>query len=312
MGDSTVVSYEPGRTVVDRLSQTLEATSDRPVRVDSLAALGMSPLEYYPVAGRIAETRPDAAVLAFNLQWLSQRWRDSLARPEMLALLRPRELPQAIREPLYWWGITFDRLLLYVTLWQAGAVDAWHAYRSDQVRTGNGLDALRGATQRIWEGLPADSKVTGMPPLPLSLAERRPDRLNAKVLRELYTPALDGVEADHPAFQLLAVILGQFADKGIPILVYLTPANIEWMRTIGILDERGLARTIRTLRGICDTHGAALLDLHALLPDAGFRDGGGHFAAGDQQDGPLLVAERVAPVVQSLLLPARVPAHALQ
>ncbi|MCC6766669.1 MAG: hypothetical protein IT293_18580 [Deltaproteobacteria bacterium] len=312
MGDSTVVAYEQGRTVVDRLDQTLRASSAQRVRVDSLAALGMSAFEYYPLARRIADARPDAAVLAFNLQWLSRRWRDSLARPEMLALLRPRELPQAISEPLYWWNVTFDRLLLYVTLWQVGALEPWHAYRVEQVRTGNGLDALRGAAQRRWEGLPADSKVTGMPPIPLAFAEGRSDRLNAKVLRDLYEPALDGVHADHPPLELFAAILEEFADKRIPILVYLTPVNVEWMRKVGILDEQGLARTVHTLRTVCGAHGAVLLDLHALLPDAGFRDGGGHFATDQPGDGPLLVAQQVAPVIRDLLSSAGASSDAVQ
>ncbi len=312
LGDSTVVAYEQGRTVIDRLDQTLRASSERPVRVDSLAALGMSMLEYYPIARRIADARPDAAVLAFNLQWLSERWRDSLARPEMLALLRPRDLPQAIGEPLYWWGITFDRLLLYVALWQGGAVEPWRDYRIEQVRTGNGLDALRGAAQRRWEGLPADAKAAGMPPIPLSLAEGRPDRLNARVLRDLYGPALEGVSADHPTLALLAAFLDRFSREKVPILVYLIPANIEYMRVVGILDERGLARTIGTLRAICDANGAVLLDLHALLPDAGFRDGGGHFAADDLHDGPLMVAQKVAPALRNRLSAAGVPANAVQ
>lgn len=312
MGDSTVVSYAQGRTVVDRLDQTLRAAIDRPVRVDNVAFLGMSTLEYYPLARRIADARPDAAVLAFNLQWFSTRWRDSLARPEMLALLRPRALPQAIGEPLYWWGVTFDRLLLYVTLWQIGAVEPWHAYRIAQVQTGNGLEALRGSVQRLWQGLPPDSKVTGMPPVPLSSAAGRPDRLNAKVLGQLYGAALDGVAPDHPSLRMLAAILDEFAGNGIPLLVYVTPANIEYLREVGILDERGLAQTIGALQAICDARGDVLLDLHALLPDAYFRDGSGHFTTEEQRDGPLLVAQRVAPVLRSVLPPARMATDAVQ
>lgn len=312
MGDSTVMSYDQGRTVIDRLDQTLRSSLERPARVDSLASLGMSTLEYYPLARRIAEAGPDAVVLGFNLQWLSQRWRDSLARPEMLALLRPRDLPEAIQEPLYWWNVTLDRLLLWVTLWQIGAVESWHAYRIEQVRTGNGLDALRAAVQSRWQGVPADHAITGMPPIPLSLAQGRPDRLNAKVLRQLYGPALGGVDADHPALELLAAILDRFAERNIPVLVYVTPANVEWMRAVGILDERGLERTIRTLQSACAAHGAALLDLHALLPDAGFRDGGGHFATDQRQDGPLLVAQRVVPALRNLLATAGTSANAVQ
>lgn len=312
LGDSTVVSYAIGRTVPDRLYQTLRASLGRPVRVDNLAALGMSTFEYYPLARRIAAARHDAAVLAFNFQWLSDRWRDGMARPEMLALLRPRQLPQAIAAPLYWWNITLDRLLQYVTLWQLGAAEPWHAYRSEQVHTGNGLSALRAALQKRWQGMPDDAKVTGMPGAPSSLAKGRPDRLGAELLRQLYGPALHGVAADHPVLQLLAATLDEFADQNVPVLLYVTPANVDWMRAVGVFDERGLTQTVRTLQAICDAHGAMMLDLHALLPDAGFRDAGGHFVADDKRDGPLLVAQQLAPAVRNLLSRTNTPADAVQ
>lgn len=77
-------------------------------------------------------------------------------------------------------------------------------------------------------------------------------------------------------------------------LVYVVPVNVEHLQQVGPDSRHGLERTAETLRHIVEEEGAEFLDLHALLPDAGFRDPPGHFTYDGEIDGPMLVAQRIA------------------
>jgi hypothetical protein len=96
----------------------------------------------------------------------------------------------------------------------------------------------------------------------------------------------------------MAAAVRSFAKAGVPVVVYVVPANLEHFERLGVLDEAGLQVTLAHLRRAVEGAGGTLLDLHALLPDAGFRDAGGHFEFEAPLDGPLLVAERLAPIIR--------------
>jgi len=97
--------------------------------------------------------------------------------------------------------------------------------------------------------------------------------------------------------QVIDALLRDFAAVGTATVLYVPPITVEHLQRVGVYDERGLGRTIATLENIARAAGAEFADLHDLLPDAAFRDNGGHFTHDPPYDGPVLVAEALAPYV---------------
>lgn len=292
LGDSTVIAYPPGRTVTHRLGAVLTEKLGRKVNALDLAGYGMSSFEYFPFATRVAEMKPDAVVFAFNLQTLSRAWQEKWSRPEMLGWLRMRDLGIAIQEPLHWWGVTLDSLLMYTGIVKLGGDEPWYRYRREQVRAGNGIAALRVGLQRGHSALKAQSN--GLPSPPLPYARENSQRFTGAVLQGLYGPALSGVTPDHPILRLLGRVIERLVAADVTVLVYVIPCNSEYLSAVGVMDDAGIGTTLTSIRSVVDSRGGAYIDLHDTLPDRGFRDPGGHFTYDGEFDGPLIVAQRLA------------------
>ena len=96
---------------------------------------------------------------------------------------------------------------------------------------------------------------------------------------------------------MLRAVLENFADAGTAAVLYVPPINVEHLQSVDAYDSDGLQRSLQTLEQIALETGAEFADLHDLLPDAAFRDHGGHFTHDPPYDGPVLVAEALAPYV---------------
>jgi hypothetical protein len=72
---------------------------------------------------------------------------------------------------------------------------------------------------------------------------------------------------------------------------------VEHIEAAGSDDPTGLARTLTSIESVSLRAGGRFIDLHDLLPDAGFRDVAGHLSATNTIDGPKQVASRIAPIV---------------
>jgi hypothetical protein len=271
----------------------------------SLALRGISYFEYYPFADRIAALEPSMIVMAFNLQWLSDNWRNRMSRPEVFGWLPPRNLPDAFALPLHRWNITVDRLLLYTGLVQTGLVEPWYRYRLQQVRTGSGVNLVRANLQDRMEDQAGATggRAAGLPPQPPAITKEKPNRYHPRWVDRMYGTAFSGVDRHYSPLQILVALVDRFARNGIPVIVYIVPANMEYMRSLGLVDEKGLARTIDTIATLVYESGGVLVDLHELLPDEAFRDAAGHFTHEGPYDGPRLVASRLLPVVLQQLVP---------
>ena len=77
----------------------------------------------------------------------------------------------------------------------------------------------------------------------------------------------------------------------------MNPTNIDNLERVGVYDPESFGQTIQAVREVSGACDVKLVDLHDLLPDAGFRDPAGHFSTDDEVDGPLLVARELVPVV---------------
>jgi hypothetical protein len=301
LGDSMVVAYPEKRRVPLQLQLALERLTGAPgrVRVDSLAAPGMSPFDYYFLADRIAAAGPDQVILPVNLAAFSKPFLASFARPELAAYLPPGSIPEALTLPLFEIGLTADRLLVQVAVVELGGERLWRRLVSQQARLDRTLRLLANEIGRRFAGN-ADERFVGLVLERLARAQEIPDtrRFNAETMRERYGAALDGIPPGNPNLRLLHAAIRQLRAGGAEVLVYASPMNVEHLERLGIATPAGLARTLASIDEVAQSAGASFLDLHALLRDDGFRDGAGHLTADEGPvDGPRELAERLAPAV---------------
>ncbi|MBW2293194.1 MAG: hypothetical protein JRG94_12920 [Deltaproteobacteria bacterium] len=92
---------------------------------------------------------------------------------------------------------------------------------------------------------------------------------------------------------------------GSDVLVYVNPINVEHIEQLGLLDESGLAQSLDHATAAVTRNGGHFVDLHQIFPDAAFRDRSGHFAYEGEINGPVELAERLAPSVVSIVESAR-------
>jgi len=311
LGDSTLISYPPGRTVPARLQKELDALGGvkNGVRVHSMAALGMTFFDQYFVADLIAEAPPDLLVINFHLPTISTHRRVDFVRPPLAGALSPRRIPEALGMPLNEFGMTADRMLLYVAIVQLGAFDTWKWLIAEQTRIARGRAELElwlgrrfspmprsgAAPEEAWELLLQAARTQGS-------LEKGGRRYTASGEEHHFGPALQGVSADHETLQAVAKTLAAYRRAGIDVILYVNPTNIDNLKRVGVHDAEGLARTLASLEELAQANGAGFVDLHDLLPDAGFRDAAGHFSTGEI-DGPRRVAEALAPMVLEKLQP---------
>jgi hypothetical protein len=89
--------------------------------------------------------------------------------------------------------------------------------------------------------------------------------------------ALKGIRRDHILLQALGKSLRVFRQAGIPVVTYLGPINIEYLRSLNVVDEELLQASIQAYRDVAHDYGASFLDFHDILPDTAFYDAASHF-----------------------------------
>jgi len=306
LGDSTSISYPRQRTIPDHLERALAHGEGprSPVEIHNLAISGVGPFEYYFLSGEIMAARPDAVIFAFNLDTLSDAWRGNNSRPELAGWVGPARLGEALRLPLHWIGLTTDQLFFYVSLVRAGAYEAWRELKIEQARMGRARDAFRQRLGDLCSPNPEPAFDAALDAHTLSLlclpgSDNR--RFSRRGQLEHHGDALAGIDPGHPVLRVFAATLARLQAGGIPVLVYVTPANVEHMRRLDILDEIGLAATVAAVEEVSLAAGADFADLHDLFPDEAFRDASGHLAYEGAIDGPTAVAEALAPLLPPVL-----------
>jgi hypothetical protein len=293
LGDSISIGVlEGGLTVPGALDRDLGGAFE----VHSLAALGLGPFDYYFLADRIAEARPDQVVIAFSLQSLGASFR-SLAREDLSGWVAPARLPEVALAQTHWIGLHTDELLMNAAIVNVLGAELWRRLLVEQARVGVarkqlvhwlgeavGRDGPR-LFELAWGVNEAKRTRTGDPSR---------ERYNAVAERSHYGPALDGLEEEHAVLQALAGTEDVLRRAGIRTLVYVNPVNVEHLDSLGLLADDGLSRSLAAIEAVVRSRGGDFLDLHALLPDAAFRDAAGHLGPPAAPDGPEKVAAAVA------------------
>ncbi|MBW2273550.1 MAG: hypothetical protein JRG96_09785 [Deltaproteobacteria bacterium] len=300
LGDSTVVKYPPEHRLPKRLQEELgrPKPGGRPFAVHSLATMGLTPYDFYFVADAVIEAGTDLVILPFNLAAFSWSWRGRFPRPELSSWIRPGRIVEAALLPVHDIGLTMDRLLFYRGVERSIGLEAWHFFVREQARVGRGRqdlelwassfqdpNAISAFRRRYYLGLGSRIRI------------RKAKRFNELGHANNHGGAFAGQDLSHPVIRIFDAALGALRDAEVPVLVYVVPLNYEHCAKLGLFDEAGLAQTLATLEEVARRNGARFLDLHRLLPDAGFVDAPGHFRYEDGIDGPRRVAAALAPAV---------------
>jgi hypothetical protein len=298
LGDSMLMDTPRSPGVPWHVEQlTNGALARTAIAVHGLVIPGSDAFDYYFSLDEILKVQPNVVVISFNLTSLSDTWREAFARPELAGLLAPRRIPAALRLPVYWMGLTADRLLAYVALVRLGWVEPWTSLARHQARFSGVREAVtRWCAASLYA--PAEERFRGL----LFLRDTRKltgpgsKRFRASGERERFGAALDGVGPDHPVLRALAAAVRDLRQRRIPILVYVSPANVEHLERVGLLgasEGDGLARTLGSVEAVVREAGGRYADLHALLPDDAFRDPSGHFTVKAGRNGTRRVAEAI-------------------
>ena len=306
LGDSISIQVGAGAPTVPRaLREALARAPDAPrFEVHSLAALGAGPFDYYFLADVIADAHPDLVVIAFSLQSLGDSFRH-LARPRLSGWMGLRRVPSALLGPIHWIGLSADELLMNVAIVQARAGELWRQLLVLQARLGAARADLANALGARFGGDgPRLFEVAHF--LSERLRTRVPgpggqlDRYGVAAERRHYGVAFEGLAKDHPVLFALADGLGVLRAAGVPVLVYLNPVNVEHLASVGLPEDERFAESLATVESVVRDSGASYLDLHALLPDAAFRDAAGHLGTPEAPEATARIAGAVAPSVVAL------------
>jgi hypothetical protein len=196
--------------------------------------------------------------------------------------------------PLHWIGLTYDDLLMNALLVRAGAFDVWYWLSLEQARLGTARTDLTS-----WLG----ARVGRRGPQTFQLARFTHDQTRTRIPgRDRYTkaselkhygPVLVGLDPKHPVLAMLAGATRRFVERGIRVIVYVNPINVEHLAAIGVVPSTALDHSLALIAAAVAGAGGEFVDLHGLMPDAEFRDAAGHFG-GEDAMGTRRLAEAIA------------------
>ena len=301
MGDSMVFTEWPGRSMPEWVKREL-SSQHGPARHSSLHVLswpawGTAP--EYCMVDEVAKARPDLLVLELNLRLLGPAPLGSVSYTELAGHIGNRRLAEASLLPLSHAGITLSRLLFYrlvvlmeherhfgdVLMRQAMLFNA----RGPLEEWIDGETKGRQYTDRRWAwGIAMSGRQLehGMP---------RPRDNRAHALDSL-GDVIEGIGENHPRLVVLGAMLSDFRKQGIPVLVWVSPINVEHLRTLGLPTD-GIDRSMVTIGKLVEQSGARFLDLHELLPDEAFVDAGDHYTRDGAPNGSRVVGQELGRVI---------------
>lgn len=292
LGDS--LTYESGavKAVATHLRDWQEPakSDDQKVRLVNVSTMGFDIYSHYLISDLVGDIEPRRVLIAVNLGLWS---RNKGQQPELAALLSAGRWIETLFLPLHEAGVTMGDLLTNRLVYVSGGFGLLAKVQAGQIRLQRETDALskRINSRAGTEGLAALRQRRhdqGM------LLLRRPDK---ELAQQTFAPILDGLAPGDGRLMVLEATVRHFRGKGARVLVFVQPINHEHLTKIGVYDKARIDASTEQIREVADRQNASFLDLHALLPDAAFRDSGNHLAYRD----PTKPAEQVAKKLQPWL-----------
>lgn len=303
IGDSMLGSEGDIPSLADMVPARLNASKPKKSRVSvhPLVVYGWTMIGEYCAADEIIAAKPELVVLELNLRALQPFPLAAAGFPELGGLIRGPRLLEAALLPLSDAGITLDRLLFHRLLVKYDLEDPWLALFDRQARLLNSRDVLERWIEKKTHVETVDlrkfSSVEEVFRRQLAPGGHRSQRWHVEAT---FGAVLGGMERPNARLEVLGALLDHLRRAGVPVLVWASPVNVEYMRSLG-LSMSGLDRSMVTIRRTVEQNGATFLDLHALLRDEAFRDLGDHYTLEGEVNGAEHVAEPLAEAIQSAL-----------
>jgi hypothetical protein len=267
------------------------------VQVVSIAFPGSNVFDYYSLADVVMQNEPGLVIVPLNLSTLAG---GAFLRPQLAGWISVGRLPVALTLPLHWIGLTVDRVLFYSAIVSSGCAPYWVRLVREQVRLGSVRDRVAsrlGAASGDGSGTQTpSSQWRALRQWNKGAVDRVGDGHAAR-----YEPAMAGATASHPLLRMLGETVEVFERRGIPVVVYTSPINLEWLERVGPFDADGLATTLESARDVVERAGGRYVDFHALLPEAEFLDRAGHFTLEGERSGAASLGKALARVVANEL-----------
>jgi hypothetical protein len=293
IGDSVLLA-EWGNSVPVQVRNALWMHGAPQLNVQSLGWPGLGPISEYCLADEIISAKPDLIVLEVNLRGFVAGPLGTAGYPELAGHIKTERLLEAATLPLSDGGITLDRLLFYRAIVASGFESAWVDVLDRQARLVHERDGLEEWIDAKMGGsaLYGRKVSLGIVAYARSLVPGRNRATRARLQKNLW-PVFEGLPPDTGRLRVLGAALRTFRRAGIPVLVWLAPANVQHFRYLG-LDIEGLGRSAVAIRQVVEAADASFVDLHFLLPDDGFADSSDHVTMGGPVDGAAMLGDRLA------------------
>ncbi len=305
-GDSTVAEYEEGPALPQLTALQLDRMYGRPaIEMVNASAPGAGILQYAFLADRIAAYEPDLVIWQLSFFQFTDRWTAKNGAPELVGFVDAARLPEILAMPIEAFRLSLSDLLLQQAIVRLGLHDLHLRVRTSQLRFAHLIDLAEDALNPN-RGRKPEARAQAMRGRKYmkrhQLKGSELARYSAYGERVHFETTLDGLDPAHPKLALLGSGIRALRARGVDVLVYLNPANVEHLRKVGVLDEAGLHRTVDAIEATVSSSGAHFLDLHELLADEHFRDRAGHFVEDEIQTIPRRVTKEVAKAAREILI----------
>jgi hypothetical protein len=302
-GDSMSMGAREGRIAGSGLDAHLRGRfATRPageptIGLDAVVYSGLSPFSYWFLLDEALPPDADLAVLELNLFHLAPDW---LARDRihLAAFVEPSRWLRTLALPLSAIGLSADRLFFFGAMFRAGLIEPWAWLQRRQARL----------AYAYWGMAEALDPTGGMRFHRRAALERmgtagawEKRRMSPREAEALLGTAVGGIDRAHPTLVVLEALLEELARRDVATLVWIPPHNLDRLRELGMLNEEGLASSISVIGERVVAAGARFVDLHALLPDAYFRDQLDHLSGLGEDPGLAHVADVLAPSIVEAL-----------
>jgi len=296
LGDSTTIDFPPA------IQELLNSDRQRRILIEPFTIPGETPFDQYFLSRALIDTKPDAVILSVNLAAFSRTFATRFGKVELIGLLGPARFLDAASLPLHWLNATLDQVVLSMFVAQSGGMKLWRDLRVEQARVGKLTESIEDWLRDV-RGISPDeySDAMGVVADREAIVTKGRNRLSRDGSIRVYGAALAGLPTDHPVLDLYGRLLSAFSAADIPVLMYVLPSDIEYLRELDLVDEAALELTMTRIGDLARAHAALFADLHDLLPDKFYVDAGGHFKPVDGEDPTSMVVQRLLPLVEKLV-----------